>query len=280
MIQVLTYKVAMLAIRVLPFSWSRALAELIFKTGYWVSPLRRKNIEENLAVVVGSAASRITAKKLFPLFGRYLVEFLSPIDKREVLRKSAKQRGVENMLAAYHKGRGVIVLTSHLGNWEMAAYATARLGVKISAVFLTHANSAVNDIFMKQRRVEGLTVIPWKEDVTRKCIEVLKRRELLAIAGDIDFPGTGIEVELFGRKTRIARGPIVLAKRMGAPIVPGGYVWPHRNEGLLFFDELIEPDGQTEEDLAKKVVAALEKMIGSFPTQWFCFEKMWEYEPL
>lgn len=273
MVQVLLYKAVRFVLRFLPISWSIRLAKMVFGVGYWTRLQKRKNVLENLAVVCGSDV-RDGAKEIFSSFGRYLVEFLNPVSKREKMRMSAERFGVEHLTRAYQKGKGVIAVTAHLGNWEMAAYATVKLGFPVSAVFFTHPNPGVDRLFMEQRQVEGLSVIPWRQDATRRCLEALRKGQVLAIAGDIDFPGTGIEVEMFGRKTKISRGPIVFSRRTGASIVPGGYVWGN-SSGQLFFDELIEPASCTEEELAKQVARALEKMIRGHPTQWFCFEKMW-----
>jgi KDO2-lipid IV(A) lauroyltransferase len=248
---------------------------MFFKIGYWIDSEKRKNVIQNLSVICGAEHIQSKAREVFASFGRYLVEFLSPLRKREFLRKSTQVIGAENALTVYRRGKGVVSITAHVGNWEMGAYVTTKLGMEVRAVYLTHPNPRLDHLFMNQRRVPGLKVIPWKQDATRRCLEALREGSLLAIAGDVDFPGTGIEVELFGKKTRIPRGPIVFSKRTGAPILPATYKWT-ASGSRLSFEQPIEPEGCSEEDLASKIAESLEKMIQDDPTQWICFEKMFD----
>lgn len=275
MLQFLVHKIGIFVIRILPISWSKKIGEILFGLGYWLSPGKSKNARDNLTVVTGSSVTS-AAREIFGHFGRYWVEFFLPLHKKEILRENSMVEGLHHVMTPCRQGRGVIILAAHLGNWELAAYMTAKLGLELSAVFFTHPNRRIDQVFMEQRRVEGLTVIPWRQDATRRCLEALKQGRILAIAGDIDFQGTGLEVELFGKKTKISRGPVVLARRTGSLIVPGGYVWDNHGKGTLFFDEGIDPRKYTEEELIQKVALALEKMIGRYPTQWFCFERIWD----
>ena len=273
MSSVLAYRALKCLLALLPIRWSIGLAKAFFKIGYWIDLEKRKNIIENLSVVCGIADVRSRAKEVFASFGRYLVEFLSPPRKREFLRQSTQIVGEENALNAYRRGKGVIGLTAHIGNWEMGAYMTVRLGIDVSAIYITHPNPGLDRLFINQRKVPGLTVIPWKQDATRRCLEALRKGAFLAIAGDIDFPGTGLDVKLFGRNTKIPRGPIVFSKRTGAPIVPAAYVWTSSGSRLIYW-EPIEPEDCSEEELGDKIARSLEKMIQDYPTQWICFEKI------
>jgi KDO2-lipid IV(A) lauroyltransferase len=275
MSSVLAYRALKYVLALLTIRWSIGLAKAFFKMGYWTEVEKRKIIIENLSVVYGIVDVRSRAKEVFASFGRYLVEFLSPLWKREILKESTEIIGLENALSVYRKGKGIIGLTAHIGNWEMGAYMTAQLGMEVSAVFITHPNPGLDRLFMNQRKVPGLTVIPWKQDATRRCLEALRKGAFLAIAGDIDFPGTGLDVKLFERYTKIPRGPIVFSKRTGAPIVPAAYVWTSSGSRLIFW-EPIEPEDCSEEELGDKIARSLEEMIRDYPTQWICFEKMWK----
>lgn len=275
MIQVLIYRTLKFFLAIFPIRWNIGLAKIIFKMGYWVDSEKRENVIENLSVIYGTKDIQSKTREVFSSFGRYLVEFLSPLRKREFLRKSTQVIGIENALVAYKRRKGVIGVTAHVGNWELGAYMTAKLGIEVRAVFSTHPNPKLDHLFMNQRRVPGLKVIPWKQDATRRCLEALREGAFLAIAGDVDFPGTGIEVEFFGRKTKIPRGPVVFSKRTGAPIVPASYVWT-ASGSRLSFEQPIEPEGCTEEVLADKIAKSLEKIIQNDPTQWICFERMWK----
>lgn len=247
----------------------------IFRWGYWISPEKRKNVLHNLHIICGEGDHRQKAREVFSSFGRYFVEFLSSVHRRKCLMEETQTFGTEHMLNAAQKGKGVIVVTAHLGNWELAALVTVKLGIPLEAVFFTHPNPFVNQFFIRQRNMEGYRIIPWKQDATRRCLEALRAGRFLAIAGDVDFPGTGVEVNFFEKKTKIPRGPAVFSKRTGAPIVCGLYHWSDRG-GVLVFDEPIDPNGRSEEEIAARLAKNLERAIRSYPSQWICFERMWK----
>jgi len=261
----------------MPFGFIVWLARCLSKLGYWFSSVKRKNVLRNLSIVYPNADIKPMAREVFASFGQYFVEFFSPLKVRENLFRKMRFEGFDRLLASYKKGKGVISITAHVGNWELGAFATAKRGIRVNGVFFTHPNPELNDIFMQQRKVENLKVIPWKADATRKCLESLKEGSLLAIAGDIDYTATGIEVELFGHKTKIPRGPLVFSRRTGAPIIPGRYLRAPGG-GILSFEDTIDPEGLSEEDLARKIAKALEKMIRDAGSQWICFEKIWDEE--
>ncbi|MBI1883030.1 MAG: lysophospholipid acyltransferase family protein [Chlamydiae bacterium] len=275
MLLAVLYHILRWIVNVFPFSWGMKLFSASFAFGYWFCPQRRRIIEENLSVILPNTNLEKNVKEVFAFFGRYLALFLSSTKRKENLRRMTRTQGLENLIRPYQGGRGVIALTAHLGNWEMGAYLVVREGMKVSAVFMNHDNDRANRLFIAQRDVPGLTVIPWGDHATSKCLEALKAGHVLAIAGDIDFLGNGMEVNLFGKRVRIPKGPIVLAKRRGVPIVPGGYVWTDSG-GLFFFENPILSEGLSEEMLASRVAGALEKMIRKYPTQWLCFERMWK----
>ncbi len=268
-------KIMAVLLLILPWSWSICLSKTIGSFAYYFCSEKRSNVIKNLSVVYQKQDVRKQARKVFASFGQYLAEFLSPLKKKKKFIQSIRYEGLENLLKPSAQGKGVIAVTPHLGNWEMAALATVIQNVPVSAVFFSHPNPSLNQLFMNRRIIHGLEVIPWKQDSTHACLDALRRGRTVAIAGDIDFLGTGIDVELFGKKTKIPRGPVVFSRRAQAPIVPGAFI-REGNSGCLFFDSAIYPEGKTENQLADDIAKALEKMIKRDPAQWICFEEIWE----
>ena len=269
------YKLALRLAQILPVSYSIRLGMFVGSISYYLNPSRRAQLQKNLSIVLGREEVRSEVKEVFQNFGRYLAEFLLPLDRRLQLLASAEKAGIEHMSHSYQKGKGVLGLTAHLGNWEMAALMTTQLGCRVRAIFLTHPNHQIDELFLRQRCVKDLSVILWKENSLKECLAALRLGHLVAIAGDIDFAGTGFEVNLFGRKTKIPRGPLVLARRMGCPIVFGGYAWADSGS-RVFYEEPILTQGLSDQELALKIAGILEKWIRQYPTQWFCFEDIWK----
>src|SRR3989338_9282430 len=117
---------------------------------------------------------------------------------------------VENIDGVLNQNKGGIILTCHIGNWEMGGVVMAMLGYDISAVVLNHRHKDINDFFIKQREEKGLKVVLVDHSMKR-CISVLRKNGLLALAGDRDFTNNGIVIDFFGKPASIPKGPAMFA---------------------------------------------------------------------
>ena len=171
-----------------------------------------------------------------------------------------------------------IVLTAHLGNWELGAAILRRLGVPLSVVALRHRHTWINDLFNAQRQRQGLGLIP-VERAARECPKLLREQRFVAIVGDRDFYGRGIPTDFLGGKAMIPRGAAVFAWKTSAPIVPvflrreGYHQWTLRVRRPIW---PVEPKGQKEREIqqiVKAYLAVIEEEIRMDPTQWLIFRE-------
>jgi len=190
--------------------------------------------------------------------------------------------GKENLDKALAGGKGVILLTAHIGNWEMGGVVTAMLGYDISAVALNHRYKSINDFFIRQRERKGMKVIPIDSGVKR-CISTLLKNGMVALVGDRDFTNTGITLDFFGMPTSIPKGPALLSLRVNSPVVPVVFIRENRFNYKLIFDkpiEVKEEPGIENDEIVKKAtegfIPIMEKYIRRYPEQWLVFRKFWE----
>ena len=225
-------------------------------------------------------------RKLYSNFGKYLYDFLrsAKIDKSFV-DKFVTIKGLEYIDEALSKGKGVIGLTAHIGNWELAAQVLALLGYKMNAIALIHENKFVDKIFTRHRRASGMKVIPVGMSV-RECFKALKKNEIVGIIGDRDFSGeNGIFLKFFDRQLLVPRGPAVLSLKTGAAIVPGFVVRDEKDDRYFTytFEKPIYPEntGDDEQDIiniSEQFIRIIESYVQKYPQQWSMFREFWNPE--
>jgi KDO2-lipid IV(A) lauroyltransferase len=278
------YRIGQFIASKLPLKAAYALALLISDIRYFFAATDRRNVLANLEVIMPLAKKRkrvYTAMRLFRNFSKYLVDFFryQKIDAA-FLERNVKLENTHYFKQAIDAGRGAVVLTAHLGNWELGGIVIAQLGFPILAVALVHRDNKVNDFFNNQRISKGLRVIAY-DRAGRACLEALKKNEMLALVGDRDFAGNGLSVDFLGRKALLPRGPAYFSLKAKAPIIPGFLLRNPDDTFVLRMEKPIFPQSTGNKDadildLVLKYKEILENYIIKYPDQWFIFKKFWQ----
>jgi KDO2-lipid IV(A) lauroyltransferase len=187
--------------------------------------------------------------------------------------------GTKNIDTALVRGKGVIMLSAHIGNWELGGSIVSMIGYPLSAVVLPHRNKKINEFFKRQRLAGKFTPIEMGVSV-KECYKLLKKNMALALLGDRDFNKNGLMLDFFGKKTLFPKGPSVFSYRLGAAIVPTLMVREPDDTFRLIFKEPIYADtGKPEEEavleLAGRCSSIIEDYVKTYPTQWYIFKDMW-----
>jgi len=221
------------------------------------------------------------ARDVFRNFAKYLVDFFrfSLIDD-DYIKKFVKLDGIVNLEEALKRGKGVIMLSAHLGNWELGGYVLGKLGYPINAVVLTHKNKKVNRFFINQRFMGNFKSIEIGAAL-RGCYKALKGNELLALLGDRNFSNTGLMTEFFGKRALMPKGPAALALRTGSSILPTYMVREEDDTFRLIFEKPIYPEAGPDEEsaterLMKRYLSSIEDAVKKRPGQWYVFKYFWE----
>jgi KDO2-lipid IV(A) lauroyltransferase len=289
MIKYFLFKLIRGLVLVLPRKWSYWIGCRVAEIEYFRKVKTRRIVKANLSNIMslGSSGpvddSEISkqAKAVFRNFAKYLVDFFffANLDGDQI-KKLVNVKGIQNMHDAFKKGKGVIGITAHLGNWELGGVVTSLFGFNVNAVALSHENTKINRLFVNQRSAKGINVIPVGSDFN-KYLSVLRKNQFIALVGDRLTSDAGIKINFFNKTAVIPKGPAVLSLRTGAPIVPAFMIRNPDDTFDFVFEDLIEPSDLINaktgsvEVLSKKIVSVMETYISKYPEQWFLFYNIW-----
>jgi len=250
-------------------------------------PRGREAVKANLRVVLPDATEeRITyeARWVFRNFGKYLSEFFRfrSFDKA-FFDKHVAIHGQEHVDRALAQGRGVLIVSAHLSNWELGAAAMRQAcGYEVNVIAAMHRYGRVNNLFMRERESMGVRVIDMRT-APRRVIRALRGNGIVGLQGDRDPTEHGIDVEFFGRACRFPQGPARFAIASGAPIVPG-FVLRRTNDSftVVFEPPIPVPETGTREERTQVMTQAyarvIEEAIRWHPEEWGVFYRVWEEE--
>ena len=221
------------------------------------------------------------ARETFRNIGRALVEVCrlyhghggSLISRLEL-------RGKEHYDAAMAKGKGLIFLTAHCGNWELMALAYAQLlGSTMSVVARRQNNPYLNTMVEKMRMGYNNRVI-YKDNALKNMLAVIRKQGTVGLLVDqAVFPEEGCLISFLGRPAWASRAPVLLARKTGVPVVPS---FIHR-EGdhyvITIYPELVFSGDTSEAGWAADVQtysSAIERFIIQHPTSWYWVHRRWK----
>jgi KDO2-lipid IV(A) lauroyltransferase len=240
-----------------------------------------QHIHTAKGTMLSRRALRALARENFLNFAKYIVDFfhflhLSRERVDRLIHFGIVPQVFDELLA---KGRGLITLSAHLGNWELGAAALAQRGYPFHAVALWQPDPKLNALYQSYRSNRGINPIPFGR-AARECIAALRRNEIVAVLGDRDYTGGRQTVTFFGRPARLPDGPAKLALTTGAPILPVFMVRVQRDTFAYVLGEPIWADRRrdTVDTVMQQIAAALEQVISAHSEQWYLFHDLWDIE--
>ena len=264
----------------LPLRTALQVADIASDVQWRCAATDRHAVQANLSVALGASVPETSPliRDVFRNFGRYLVEFFRA---HQSLQPEVQIEGYEYLLQVQGNRRGAIMLTGHLGNWELGGILVRRLGFPVAAVALPHGDPGMNQLFNRQRERCGITVIPLGQTAMHRCLAVLKAGGLLGLLGDWELTGNSIRTTLLGQTVSLPRGPALLSLRGCVPILPTFLIregaWKFR---LCFEPPLWPPSRQPIDTSLRTLVqgyaGALERYVKRFPSQWLLFQPIAE----
>jgi len=278
-----TYRFGQFIALILPLKLVYAIAVFLADLHYFFAFRDRRYVFLNLKAIFPDKPAkelRKISRKAFRNFAKYLVDFFrfEKLD-RKFIEKNIKLENLHYFDEALSKGKGAVVLTAHLGNWELGGVVIALSGYPFWAVALPHKDKKVNDFFDRQRNSKGVKVIATGKAV-RSCIQKIRDNQLVALVGDRDFTENGIIMDFFGRPAHFPEGPAALSLITGAPILPGFMLRNPDDSFTLRIEKPVEfnPTGDRKKDLSGLITLynkIFEGYIRNFPDQWYVFRKFW-----
>ena len=273
----------------LPRRWARLLVRLLTWSAYLGLTRLRRVGERNLELAMPErprSERDLILRRVFRNLGWQLVEFCRmPRYTRRNTQDWIRVEGLENFMAAQSRGKGVLVLTGHLGAWELSSFYHSLMGHPMGMVIRRLDNRLLDEYVNGVRCLHGNRVLH-KGDFARGLLTAMRAGETVGILMDTNMtPPQGVFVRFFGVEACTASGLARVALKTGAAVVPGFLLWePQEHRYVLHFDR--ELTFQRTEDHENDVLAAtqhcndvLESWIRRYPDQWLWIHRRWKTRP-
>lgn len=187
--------------------------------------------------------------------------------------------GLEHYHAAKSAGRGILVATAHLGNWELSAFAHALMTEPMHVMVRPLDNPLLDKLVESQRMFSGNHLI-LKRDAARLVIKALKNNEAVGILIDQNTAAAeGVFIHFFGRLACAGSAFVKLAHHSGAAVVPGFALWDAAQKRyVLKFYPQVNLTGDVERD-TQRIHSVIENVIREYPDQWMWIHRRWKTRP-
>lgn len=278
-----SYYAIFLTTRYLPIGLCHALSKIVVMIIYAFSRRDRRGLARNLSLALNRTPEdkviRKTVRRNFLNYGHYMVDFflIPQLPVHKIRRCFAHIEGEENLRNALARGRGAILISAHVGNWEFGGTMMRLADYPLAVVALAHNTATTNALVNRIRKDKGIKVIEMDQSPFSAIhvLRHLRQNGVLATIGDREVFGRGIPTRFFGREVNFPAGPVMAAMKSGAALIPAFVL--RRADGRYFgvLEEAIsistekESSDPVRENL-ERTARVFEKVIRSYPDQWYC----------
>jgi Kdo2-lipid IVA lauroyltransferase/acyltransferase len=272
-----------------PRGIARGLGALLGRIALLLTPRLRRTGDLNLRLAFPektAAERRQILRKLYRNLGWLLAEFCQmPRYTPQEAQRFIRHEGLEHYLAARDQGKGVLILTGHLGAWELSSFFHSLMGYPMSIVIRRLDNPLVDNLVNQIRCLHGNQVLH-KDDFARGLLASMRRGETVGILMDTNMtPPQGAFVDFFGHPACTGSGLARVARKTGAKVLPGFLLWDEATEQyvLRFGAGLDLPaSGDAEADALAHTALftrVIEQYVRQYPDQWLWVHRRWKTRP-
>lgn len=279
------FKVARWAARWLPESWARKLAIAIALKVYDRRPEARAALRGNLGVLSGFGHGDLDdlCRQNVSNFATMLSDYFRCAAGHDSAALMAKWTGLDHLHAARERGHGVIVVTAHLGHWELGGVLLARQGLPLTVITLEEPASELTRWRDEHRQHAGLRTIavgPGHAFSFLDIVHALRRNEVVAMLVDRPYEGTGVTVNFCDHPTEFSTAPALLWQHTNAAVIPAFVLGMGNGRYAAFADPPLGftrgPDPQLDLRRNTQLLAQhFEHVIRQRPDQWFNYVPIW-----
>ena len=274
----------------LPRGVSRALgAGTLLLVGRFAGRLSRTGLHNlHIAFPELSKSSReLILRGLYRHLGWLLAEFsqMGRYTPERARQEVMRYEGLENYMAAKERGKGVLVLTGHLGAWELSSHVHSLLGHPMGIVIRRLDNPLVDELVNGIRCQHGNRILH-KDDFARGLLRAMQAGETVGILMDTNMtPPQGVFVPFFGREACTASGLARVARKTDAAVLPGFLLWSEQEKRyVLHFGKALtlQRTDEAEADAQRNTAmftAVIEDYVRQYPEQWLWLHRRWKTRP-
>ena len=281
------------ALGLLPRPMALLVCGFVSRIGYHVlGSLRRTGLRSlEIAFPEKSLQERkLILKGTFENLGRVLAETsqfmkMTPADVEKIFDLDLDDKSRELYRRNKEEKRGVLIVTGHLGNWEMLVFGFAAIHEPISYLARPLDNPLIEDLTLRIRTRFGNRPIN-KTNSAMLAVKILREGGILGILSDVNaHPKEGVFVPFFGLPACTTSGPALMAIRSGALIYPAFCIWDSEKKKYRFVRGSVVEVSQTgdrKKDVIETIAAytaEIEKIIRAYPDQWLWIHKRWKTRP-
>ena len=279
-----------LIVKVIPSGFLYAFAKNIAALAYVFALKQKKIALDSLNIAFGREKSRQEIEKIakdcFTYMAKSAVELMFFFDKPHILRQRVEIIGRQNLDKALIRGGGVILVSAHFGNFPLLLGRLAQEGYKVGGIMRPMRDAKVEKIFLEKRERFGVKTIysQPRNECVNNTIAALRNNELVFIPIDQNFGTGGVFVNFFARKAATATGPVILAQRTGAAIIPCFIIREPDDKHKIIFEaelELLEGKDPQEAILIniQRLTDIIESYIRRYPAEWGWIHRRWKSKP-
>ena len=277
------------AVGMLPRPLAHGAGVLVGGMVYYLHPRLRRAGLRNLELAFPKSSPserRKILRGVYVSLGRLLGEVcLFPAYTRTNASEIAVYQGFENFEAAEKRGKGVLLLTAHLGGWEVGSFFHSLEGHPMQIVVRPLDNPYVDALVTYYRGLHGNTMIG-KQEFARGLLAAMRSNQTVGILMDTNMtPPQGVFVDFFGLRACTASGLARIALHTDAAVVPAFTIWdPVLRKYRVEFDRAVElvRTGNEEADAVAntaKFTRVIEDYIRRYPDQWLWVHRRWKTRP-
>ncbi len=273
----------------LPRAAARAIGAAIGWLAWRLLPRLRSVGLANLSLAFPEASPderERVLRSLYRSLGWQLAEFCKmSAYSRQKASTFIRYEGLQHYLAARDRGKGVLVLTGHLGAWELSSFYHSLMGYPMGMVIRRLDNPRVDRLVNRIRCMHGNRVLH-KDDFARGLLGAMRSGETVGILMDTNMtPPQGVFVSFFGTQACTASGLSRVALKTDAAVLPGFLLWHHEEQKyVLHFGKPLElvRTGNPEQDILANTAhftSVIEDWISRYPDQWLWVHRRWKTRP-
>ncbi len=254
---------------------------------YLLLPGQRRGVRANLRVVTGRRGVERLVIAAFYKYSRNWTDTLLMFRLRgpSLFALVGSDRGTEHLDEALARGCGAILISLHLGNWELGGLGLADRGYHLNILTYRERDAKVNELREEVRDSRGIRFIYVDRDDTSplaiiEAVNALRRNEVLALLGDRDGSSHTITCDFFGRPAQIPAGAAYLAIATGAPVIPVFVPLERGRYSTIMEEPVYFTGGRADRGKAiregtERFLRVFEKYIRAYPDQWYNFFDYW-----
>lgn len=284
----LAYKTALFFFRKLPGNITLKLIIQIYLIAGTLFKIRKNTLKTQISEVFPNLSShdlKLIIKKNYINMAITSAEMF--LSNSATIDTPVRTNGWENITQALEKGNGVIIVSAHFGNWELAGKYMSLNGLSVGVIYKNVKNPYIDEEIAKIRKSYGIKLITKRKSV-KESFRTLKENNVLCILADQNAGKGGIRMDFLGKPASVFTGPARIAIKTGAPII---FALALRNINYndlnyrniyysLYYDTPLIPENfldheRPEIEITKQLNKKLETWIEQYPEQWFWIHRRW-----